>query len=382
MTAAHDQYSIPAVYMRGGTSRALIFHRRDLPADQTAWAALFAAALGSPDPGERQLDGMGGGISSLSKVAVVGPSTHAAADVDFTFVQVEVSGSGASYKGNCGNISAAIGPFAVDEGLVDVAGDHATVRIHNTNTGKIIRSEFGVTGGKASVAGPLAIAGVAGTGAPIRLAFEDPGGAATGHLLPTGRPIDRLMVSGRQIPVSLVDSANPVVFVAADTLGLTGTEAPAALAAAAALIDLFEQLRIAGGDAMGLPTIGRPDRPAIANLPLVGILSRPDADDPPADLRIRMISAGQPHKAVPLTGALCTAIAARTPGTIVAELAGDRMANEPFTLAHPSGTLLVDAVFADDRAIEAVVLRTARRLFEGRVLIPTGALNSTPGPRP
>ena len=144
--------AIPAVYMRGGTSRALVFHARDLPAERSRWDAIFAAALGSPDDGMRQLDGLGGGISSLSKVAVVGPPTHPGADVDFTFGQVAVDALRTSYKGNCGNISAAIGPFAIEEGLVACEGDTASVRIHNSNTGKIIRADFPLVGGRPAVA--------------------------------------------------------------------------------------------------------------------------------------------------------------------------------------------------------------------------------------
>src|ERR1700742_4847323 len=176
--------SLPAVFMRGGTSRAIMFHARDLP-DRAEWDPIFMAAMGSPDPNGRQLNGMGGGISSLSKVCVLAPSRRPDADVDYTFAQVQIREAAVDYRGNCGNMSSAVGPFAVDEGLVRTDGDTAVVRIFNTNTGKIIRSTFPLVDGRAATDGDLAIPGVAGTGAPVRLDFLSPGGSLTGHLLPT-----------------------------------------------------------------------------------------------------------------------------------------------------------------------------------------------------
>jgi 2-methylaconitate cis-trans-isomerase PrpF len=182
--------------MRGGTSNAIVFHQRDLPADRAEWDAIFLAAMGSPDPNARQLDGMGGGISSLSKVCVVGPPTHPEADIDFTFAQVSVRDASVDYHSNCGNMSSAMGPFAVDESVVAASGDEAHVVIHNTNTGKLIDAIFRLDDGRAAVDGPLEIPGVAGSGAPVRLEFRDPGGASTGKLLPSGQALDVLDVPG------------------------------------------------------------------------------------------------------------------------------------------------------------------------------------------
>src|SRR5690606_35771456 len=226
--AGHDARREPdmsntykAVFARGGTSKALIFHRQDLPPDCACWDAIFLAAMGSPDAYGRQLDGMGGGISSLSKVCVVGPPTRPDADVDYTFAQVQVKEARVDYGGNCGNMSSAIGPFAVDEGLVAAGSGEATVRIHNTNTGKIIHSTFPVAHGRSVERGDLVIPGVSGSGAPVRLDFLEPGGASTGRLLPTGRATDRLEVPGMgAVTVSLVDAANACVFLDAETLGL------------------------------------------------------------------------------------------------------------------------------------------------------------------
>lgn len=361
--------AVPAVYMRGGTSRALIFHARDLPEDRAQWDAIFASALGSPDDGMRQLDGLGGGISSLSKVAVVGPPTHPDADVDFTFGQVAVDAVRTSYKGNCGNISAAIGPFAVEEGLVRFEGDEARVRIHNSNTGKIIRADFALRDGRPVVDGDFAIAGVAGSAAPIRLAFLDPGGAVTGRLLPTGVPREHLETSAGPLEVSLVDAANPVVFVRAADLDLQGGESPAVIGGDSRAMARLEALRIAAAVAMRIAEDAEAAAAVVTNLPLVAIVSAPD--EAGCHIRVRMISAGQPHKATPLTGALCLAVASAIEGTIVAEIARPRAGGEPFTILHPGGHLAVDAVVENGVALEAVAYRTARRLMQGEVLVRT-----------
>lgn len=379
------QKAIPAVYMRGGTSRALFFHAHDLPSGADAraeWDALFCDALGSPDPYQRQLDGMGGGISSLSKIAVIAASTHARADIDYTFAQVDVTRAVVGYRANCGNISSAVGAFAVDEGLVEVgAGDTtAAVVIHNTNTGKLIRATFPVVNGRAAVRGALAIDGVAGTGAAVELAFLEPGGAATGKLLPTGNLRDRLEIPGLgSIEASLVDACNPTVFVDAAVLGMSGLETPAQLSGDPRLLGLFEGIRIAAAVAMGLVENEEQARTAMTNLPLVGILSRPVVQSGitgSANITTRMISSGQPHKATPLTGALCLAVAVQLEGTIASDLCtGVDPAGQPsVVIEHASGKLQVAArVTRTDAgyvAHEAIVFRTARRLMEGRVLVP------------
>jgi len=178
------QHRLPASYYRGGTSRALLFQRKDLPKDRSKWPSIFRGVIGSPDPNGRQLDGLGGGISSLSKVCVVGPSSRGDADVDYTFAAVGVGNTEVDFSSNCGNMTAAIGGFAVDEGIVeaDSSGEgnrdgNVTVRIHNTNTGKLIHSTFPVVGGEATAGGDFSIDGVAGTAAKIELAFIDPASA-------------------------------------------------------------------------------------------------------------------------------------------------------------------------------------------------------------
>lgn len=367
------QRAIPAAYMRGGTSRALIFKQRDLPADRDRWNAIFAAALGSPDPGGRQLDGLGGGISSLSKIAIVGPPSMPGADVDYTFGQVAVDRISVSYRGNCGNISSAVGPFAVEEGMVSQSGGRASVRIHNTNTGKIIRAEFELVDGMPAVEGDLGISGVAGTGAPIRLAFVDPGGATTGRLLPTGKAAEQLVLADRTLACSMVDAANPVVFVLASELGLAGGETPNQIGTDQALMAQLEDVRVAAAVRMGVADSEPEARTTTTNLPLVAILSAPVAG---SNIQVRMISSGQPHRATPLTGALCLAVAARIQDSLVARVASPVSIGGPFLLAHPGGILGVDALVEGGVALEAVVYRTARRLMQGEVLVPERAFRT------
>lgn len=377
------QQRIHAVFMRGGTSKAVMFHARDLPAERDAWAPIFRSAIGANDPSGRQLDGMGGGVSSLSKVCVIGPPSRADADVDFTFAQIGVTNDTVDYAGNCGNMSSAIGPFAIDEGLVPKPIDgHAVVRIHNTNTSKIIVARFDVEQGEAAVDGAMTLDGVAGTGAPIRLEFMAPGGARTGKLLPTGRAVDTLDIPGLgRIEASLVDAANPCVFVDARALDCTGIEMPDAIERNTELQACLEAIRRAASVAMGIAT----DLDAAArvmSVPKVAMVAAPrtmqtlagvtlGAAD--ADIVVRMISVGQAHRAVPLTGALCLAVATRLAGTIPATLAkGLRPDVAEIRIANPSGITRVDAKVtsgASPTAEYAAVYRTARRLFEGKVLV-------------
>lgn len=374
--------AFPAVFMRGGTSRAIMFHAKDLP-PRADWDPIFLAAMGSPDPNGRQLNGMGGGISSLSKVCVLAPSERDDADIDYTFAQVQIREAAVDYRSNCGNMSSAVGPFAVDEGLLRPNGDQAVVRIFNTNTRKIIRSTFPLAEGRAATDGAMAIPGVAGTGAPVRLDFLSPGGATTGELLPTGNPVDALMVPGIGIiAASLIDAANACVFVLARDLGLTGRELPEALDQDAALLDKLQRIRRTASVAMG---IARDDEEArsINGVPIIGFVAPPmDAPtlsgEPIAadqvDLTARFLSNGQPHRALPLTASLCTGVAARISGTLVNQVLGPN-ASASVRIGMPSGILTVDAEVSRDRdgvwtAHSGAFYRTARRLFDGRVYVP------------
>jgi hypothetical protein len=374
--------SLPAVFMRGGTSRAVMFHARDLP-ERAAWDPLFLGAMGSPDPHGRQLNGMGGGISSLSKVCVLAPSEREDADIDYTFAQIQIREPRVDYRSNCGNMSSAVGPFAVDEGLVRPNGDTAVVRIFNTNTRKIIRSTFPLEDGRAATDGDLAIPGVAGTGSPVRLDFLAPGGATTGKLLPTGNAVDRLDVPGiGAIEVSLVDAANACVFVRARDLGLKGIELPEELERDPALLERMQVIRRMASIAMGIAKDDVEAR-ATAGVPIIGFVA-PPMDAPTlsgdavgavqVDLTARFLSNGQPHRALPLTASLCTAVAARIAGAVVAEALAPG-AGAQVRIGMPSGILVVGSEVSRDGdgawvAHSGAFYRTARRLFDGRIYVP------------
>lgn len=377
-----DQAFIPAIFMRGGSSKGVFFHARDLPAERAARDAIFLSVLGSPDPYGRQLDGMGGGISSLSKAVIIGPPTHPDADVDYLFAQVAVDRPVVDWSSNCGNLSSAVGPFAVDEGLVSVADGEALVRIHQVNTKRIIHARFPVRGGKAVTAGDFAMAGVSGSGVRIRLDFLAPGGGATGRLLPTGNPQDTLHHDGRPYAVSLIDAANACVFLDARDLGMTGTESPDAIEADPARMALFDALRRRAGVMMGLAAT--PQAVGLA-LPKIAVVAPPAAYhalDGAAfapdthDIAVRMISMERAHRAVPLTGAMCLGVASRIPGSVPHRLAGPPARADETRVANPSGILSVGAEVqqtpAGWHAESAVVYRSARRLMQGAVAVPPG----------
>lgn len=387
------QIRIPAVFMRGGTSRALMLKIDDLPRDRAKWPALFRAMLGSPDPNGRQLDGMGGGISSLSKICVVGPSDREDADVDYTFAQVSVTGETVDFSGNCGNMSSAVGPFAIDGGVIPMPDDgECTVRIFNTNTGKIIHGSFMVEDGEAAVSGEMSIPGVAGGGAPVRLDFFRPAGTQGRGLLPSGAAQAALALSdGSVVSASLVDAGVPAVFVLPGALGLGDGIMDHDLENDPGTMARLEEIRCAGSVAMGIAA-SREQAADLIAIPKVAIVAparkyhdlsqqRVGADD--HALTLRMISAGQPHKAVPMTGAVAVACAAAVPGSIIADL----IASRAYDVGHlpigtPSGVVTVGTVLAAapdmsgmsaalPEVERAFVYRTQRRLMEGVVCVPS-----------
>lgn len=367
-----------ADFVRGGTSKGLLIHTKDLP-DREQWPALFSRFMGSPDRYGRQLDGMGGGISSLSKVCVVGPSARSDADVDYTFAQVQVDSDIVDFSGNCGNMASSIGQFAVRHALVAAADGEVTVSIHNTNTGKIIRSTFEVRSGVPLESGDLEIPGVSGSGAPIRLDFLDPGGAATGSLLPTGNPVDEIILAdGSTIRASIVDAANGCVFVQAAELGALGNETPEEIGARPDLIAKLLEVRERAAVLMGIAE-SRAAARANPMIPLVAMVGKPcDAEllsgeqliETQVDVQVRMLSSGLPHRAVPMTGGLCTTVAARMPGSVVHEVTRD--VSQKVRVGTPSGVIVFDAVLDDAAGDDFIVLsgaifRTSRLLFSGQV---------------
>lgn len=386
--------SFPAIFARGGTSNGLVILRHHLPAE-SEWHAVLAPAMGSPDPRYgRQLDGMGGGISSTSKACVLGPSEREDADVDFTFVQVGVRTGELDMAGNCGNMSSVVGPVAWEEGLVrrgtgaecgggrgGGAGER-TVRIWNTNTRKLIHSRFrvGEDGRTFDPHGEYAMDGVPGTGSRITLSFLRPAGAGTGRgALPTGLPVDELMLgNGRTVEASLIDVSNPGVFVRAEDLlqGYSGLTTPAAVEADESFKGLLEEVRRAGAAKMGLD-------PEVQSVPKIVMVFGPPSkrqkgEGDAVDVRCLAMSMGQAHKAVPLTLALCLGTAAGMEGTIPYQLrsgsrherngkGGGAAPSTTVVIGHPSGRVEIGATVEDGEVVSAELHRTARVLMKGKV---------------
>lgn len=377
------QTRIPAAFIRGGTSKAVVFKRADLPEDRAEWPALFAAIMGSPDPNRRQLDGMGGGISSLSKICIIGPSTREDADIDYTFAQVGVTDTAVDFSGNCGNMSSAMGPFAYEEGLAPGPRDGAAlVRIHNTNSGKVIEARFDVRGGMALVAGDLSIPGVAGTGAPVALDFLDPTDTAGRGALPAGGVITRIDLpgGGSSIETTMIDAAMPSVFVRARDAGGDTAALPERIDADVDLMARLEQIRRRASVAMGMTADAQAASRRIAT-PKVAMVAGPGAytdiggrtHSPGShDLQIRMISAGQAHRAVPVTGALALACAALCDGSVVAACLAPGADPLNLRIGTPSGIVTVGAKrdAQSGKITAARILRTQRRLMDGFVYAP------------
>jgi 2-methylaconitate cis-trans-isomerase PrpF len=378
------QHRLPAAYYRGGTSRAVFFQPKDLPADRAQWAPIFLGVIGSPDPWGRQLDGMGGGISSLSKICVVGPSSHPDADVDYTFAAVGVKDADVDFSSNCGNMTSAVGPFAVDAKIFVPVGDAnqpepesdgengtdtetetqtVTVRIHNTNTGKVIHSTFDVQDGEAVASGGFSIDGVSGSGGRIQLDFVNPAGSKTGKLLPTGSVVD--VFDG--VSATCIDVGNPCCFVQAASLDVDGGISPDEIEAHPTLLSRLDSIRRQAGVKMGL---ARTAADVPGSVPKICLVSKPTEDSSTVmDLRVRALSVGQPHKAVPITVALACAAASKLAGSAVRECCSDHPVDSAgVTLGHASGRLMVGAQYDEDGELKsATVFRTARRLMEGVV---------------
>jgi 2-methylaconitate cis-trans-isomerase PrpF len=380
-----DAVPVRCSILRGGTSKAVFFLANDLPAERPAIEPLLLNIFGSPDI--RQIDGLGGSTSQTSKAAIIGPPSRPDADVDYTFAQVTVGEPLVDWGGNCGNISAAVGPFAINQGFVRACEPITTVRVHNTNTGKIILEHVPVRGGRAAEDGDYAVPGVPGTSSRILLEFSDPAGSVTGRLLPTGNPRDRLeLADGRSFDVSIVDAANPVVFVAAESLGLTGTELPLQIEAATAATDTLEELRSVVAEMMKLVPDRRNATQVTPGLPKVGFVARPmaytttsgvDVPESGVDLTARLMSMQTAHRSYMATGAIATAAAAFVEGSIVNELVrpiAGRPIAESIRIGHPYGVMEA-VVNGDGPAVVPVIRgvaigRTARHILDGQVWVP------------
>lgn len=411
--------SLPAVWMRAGTSKGLFLHRHHLPASTAHWEPILLSAMGSSNGGSPQIDGVGGASSTTSKVAVVERSNRPGVDVEYTFVQVAPDQPRVDVTGNCGNIASGVGPFALDEGLVSSFGREKEVRlfpflvlsgtiggrqrlmkqqmdikIYNTNTGQhIVETVQVATDGSCREDGDYAIPGVEGSASPVKVAFLKPCGSMTGRMFPSGLHQEMLTVQSREfgtlaVRVSLVDAANPFVFVDAASLPL---EASSAMTGAAdpAFLGLIEDIRRHGAVRFGLAEDAQAAG-QVRGTPKIALLAPVRGDVEGVDIEVRAFSMGKPHASLQLTGAVCLGAATIIHGTIAWDLASAKQGMNkmpkhgmslgdhqiagavPVGIRHPAGVIHAETVLGMDLtgAIDVdrvAVYRTARRLFEGRV---------------
>lgn len=374
------QGHIKGTLIRGGTSKGFFVHEHVLPPPGSVRDELVLELFGSPDP--LQVDGIGGSHSHTSKLMIVSPSDRPGVDVDYTFGQVGVDKPVIDWSGNCGNLTSAIGVFAIREGLVDGAPHETDLTLYNTNTDTRIEQSIPMESGEPAIRGEYSVDGVPGTGARIDSTFLDPAGGVTGELFPTGQPINDLDVDGESIEVSLVDVANPNVFVRASDLGLSGTELPEVLGSDRGLVEHVERIRAHGCVAMGLVDDVETATAEWPGIPQIALVSEPQAyetsvggavDPGTIDITARIFTTGTPHHAYAMTGAMCLGAAARLPGTIPNECARN---GDEVTIGHPKGRITVGVDIADNGVSSVTVARTARPLMDGRVYFrPDGTLD-------
>lgn len=356
------QIELPCLFMRAGTSRGPFFNAADLPRDPAARDAALIAALGSSGDG-RQIDGIGGGDSLTSKVAIVSKSAHPGVDVDYKFAQVAVDGSYVDASPSCGNMLSGVGPFAIESGMVEARDGETVVRIRDVNARSIVDAVVQTPGRTVTYAGDVQIDGVAGTAAPIALRFSNVVGSKTGAMFPTGRPIDDIV--GRR--VTCIDVATPMVLIAAKDIGVTGYEAPAALNARSDVFADVERIRRIAGARMGLGDVSR------SVLPKVALLAAPRAG---GTISSRYLTPWTAHAAHAVTGAICVAAAAAAPGTVAQRLS-DASHGGATEIEHPAGKIGIRIEATDEAGAltihSASVVRTARLLMRGCVAIPAPA---------
>jgi len=374
-----EQVAVPCAFMRGGSSRGGFFLDGDLPPIGPQRDAILLAAYGSPD--SRQIDGIGGADPLTSKAAVVRRSERPDADVEYSFYQVGIEQPKVSIGGSCGNMLAAVGPFAIRRGLVKAVEPETTVRIYTTNTKQVVTARIPVRNGEPACEGTCTIAGVPDPGAAIRLDFGDCSGAVSGKLLPTGNARDRIEIDGKSIEVSFIDAATSFVYVKASDIGGTGTETQDELRSNEPLMARLEKVRGWAAVVLGLVSSPEQARTQTPNIPRVIMIAPPSpyrsvsgaeiaASD--VDICVRQLAMQRPHKALAVTGAVCTAVANAVPGSIVAEVVGKPVAD--VRLGHPSGVLRVASRTRRDAnggiVIEsAEIERTARLIMEGALFI-------------
>lgn len=380
-----EQIAIRCTLMRGGTSKGVYLHEHDLPPPGPTRDSLLKRIMGTPDV--MQIDGLGGTHLVTSKIAIVGPSSVPGADIDYTFAQAELDKDVIDYTGNCGNISAGVGPFALDAGLVRPGETETEIRIHNTNTSKIIVARVPTRNGRARVQGDFAIAGVPGTGAEIFLDYRMTAGAKTGKILPTGNRTDVLKLeNGSELEVTICDVANTIVFCRAADIGLKGDELPETINPDEELVQRFREIRGKAAERIGYCTDWRRVDEESPFLPFVVFVSKPadyvtmagtKASATGMDLRARLIFMNRCHESMAGTGSMCIASASRIPDSIVNQALADGAAEKKtLSIGHPLGIMHVRVETRPSNNEEGMEIealgfgRTARRIMDGYVYVP------------
>lgn len=373
---------IPCAIYRGGTSKPIFFLEKDLPDDSKLRDRLVLDAFGSPDL--RQIDGLGGADPLTSKVAYIGPPTVPNTDINYTFGYVGIVQPVIDYAGNCGNTSAAVGPFALLRGLIEPKEPITRVRIYNTNTKKVIVAEFPVRGGEFLSEGNFRIDGVPGSGSKILLDFIDSGGSVTGKLLPTGKVKEEIKFpTVGTLTVSMVDAANPFIFVRASDLGVRGNETMEEIAGNSELLKKCEEIRAVVAEIMGIAKKEEATQKS-PGVPKIAFISPPTSYQTPkgkveaseVDIIARMTALQKLHKAYAVTGAVCLGAAAKIEGTIVNEIFRQVQPGNPpaIRIGHPSGTIHVEMEVEKKNGhiqlTKSALARTARLLMDGYVHVP------------
>lgn len=375
--------AFPCTIMRGGTSKGIFLMENDLPEDPELRDRIILAVFGSPDI--RQIDGLGGADSLTSKLAIIGAPKRPDYDVHYNFGAVGIDKAFVDYSANCGNISSAVGPFAVDKGLVQAVEPFTIVRIYNANTEKMIYSKVPVKDGEVVWEGDYAIDGCPGTAARIELSFMDPGGATTGKLLPTGNVVDVLKLgTGESYHVTIVDAGNPTAFVLADELNLRGNELPAEFDQDMPMRAKLEAMRKKVGEMMGIPVSQSiPKISFVAPAQNFNTVTGKVVEKNEIDMLARVMAMGKMHKTFAITAGIPAAIGAVIPDSVVNRVAagGNRvLSGGEVVIGHPSGMMnvKVDARFDENgpHIVSCTLGRTARKIMDGQVYIPARVYSS------
>ena len=377
---------VQSTLMRGGTSKGIVLRTVNLPSQPQERDRIILRLFGSPD--QNQVDGLGGGTSLTSKLALIGPPTHPGAHLDYTFGQVSLEKEEIDYTPTCGNMATAVGLFAAEEGYVELTEPITWVNIYNTNINKTIVAEIPVVDGHIQYEGDFTIDGVPGASSKIMLNFLDSGGTFTGKTLPTGNPVDIIVLEdGREFPVSVIDCANIVIFVEAASLGIVGTELKNEIDTNNSLLKTLEQIRVEVGYRLGVIEDKALATPATNAIPKIAIISPPseyrtttnrllNADA--VDIVARYFAMGVLHRAFAVSGSIALATAAKIPGTLANKIVPSTVGE--LRIGHPSGTIFVDADVSKDGdkwlVSRAAVGRTARRLMDGYAYVKTESLKS------